>query len=126
MVACLFVAGCGAPNADPDHDATALAAQLGTLSLPAEHQAAEATFEQWCVSCHGSRGSGSDVGPPLVHVVYRPAHHADAAFRLAVTRGVRAHHWTFGDMPPVPDLPPERIDPVVEYLRWLQREVGIE
>ncbi|NNM34672.1 MAG: cytochrome c [Gemmatimonadetes bacterium] len=122
----LFSFGCGPPNADPNHDAARLARELNQFSLPAEHEAGEQTFTRFCVSCHGPRGAGSDVGPPLVHRVYRPAHHGDAAFRLAVSRGVRAHHWTFGDMPPVPQVPPEEIDAVVAYLRWLQRQVGIE
>ncbi|MDH3223897.1 MAG: cytochrome c, partial [Gemmatimonadota bacterium] len=86
----------------------------------------ESSFERWCVSCHGPRGAGSAVGPPLVHRVYRPAHHGDAAFRLAVTRGVRAHHWTYGDMPPVPEVASDEADAIVDYLRWLQRQVGIE
>lgn len=122
----LLLMGCGPPNADPDHDAARLARELGQLSLPAELEVGEESFNQRCLSCHGTRGAGSDVGPPLVHRVYRPAHHGDAAFRLAISRGVRAHHWTFGDMPAVPDVPPAEVDALVEYLRWLQRQVGIE
>ncbi len=118
--------GCAPVSSDPGHDADALARQLLSFTLPIQHAAGEASFERWCVSCHGPRGAGSAVGPPLVHRVYRPAHHGDAAFRLAVSRGVRAHHWTYGDMPPVPEVATEEIEAIVGYLRWLQRQVGIE
>ena len=99
---------------------------LASLELPAEHQAAEALFGALCASCHGHRASGSETGPPLVHSVYRPAHHGDAAFDLAVVRGVKAHHWGFGDMAPVPGLAREDVEGLTAYVRWLQRSVGIE
>ena len=63
--------------------------------------------------------------PPLVHRIYEPSHHADAAFQLAVTRGVRAHHWTFGNMPPLPAMDSAGIAAVTGYVRWLQRQAGI-
>ena len=117
---------CGPVNSDPDHDADELASRLAPFTLPAEHVPGETVFDQWCASCHGPLGVGSDVGPPLVHRVYRPAHHSDAAFRFAVRRGVRAHHWTFGDMPALPDVSSEEVEQVVAYLRWLQQAVGID
>ncbi|HUF93682.1 MAG TPA: c-type cytochrome, partial [Candidatus Limnocylindria bacterium] len=45
-------------------------------------------FDRRCVQCHGRHAAGTAVGPPLVHSIYRPAHHADVAFALAVQRGV--------------------------------------
>jgi mono/diheme cytochrome c family protein len=94
--------------------------------LSAEDLAAgAAVYEARCASCHGPEGTGSEVGPPLVHRVYEPRHHADFAFRLAIRQGVRAHHWRFGDMPPVPDLDDEQIGQVIGYIRHLQRQAGI-
>jgi len=61
-----------------------------------------------------------------VHRIYGSGHHADAAFTLAAQRGVRAHHWRFGDMPPVPSARPEEISLIVRYVRELQRANGIE
>jgi hypothetical protein len=61
-----------------------------------------------------------------VNRVYAPNHHADFAFLLAVEQGVRAHHWGFGDMPPVPGVSREEAMEITAYVRWLQREVGIE
>ncbi len=65
---------------------------------PAAREGREA-FDRRCAECHGRHAAGTAVGPPLVHPVYRSAHHADGAFVLAVGRGVLAHHWRFGDMP---------------------------
>ncbi|MGH7317985.1 MAG: c-type cytochrome, partial [Candidatus Rokuibacteriota bacterium] len=64
--------------------------------------------------------------PPLVHRIYRAAHHADVAFELAVRRGVRAHHWRFGDMPPEPAVARVEIVQITRYVRELQRANGIE
>jgi len=78
------------------------------------------------MTCHGDRATGTDNGPPLVHGVYEPGHHADAAFQLAVTRGVRAHHWRFGDMAPVEGVSPAEVDRITGFVRWLQRQAGID
>jgi cytochrome c len=94
--------------------------------VPAELVAGERRFDRNCRVCHGALGTGTEAGPPLVHRIYEPGHHSDAAFRLAVTRGVRAHHWRFGDMPPVPDMDSAAIAEVTAYVRWLQRKAGIQ
>lgn len=85
----------------------------------------EALFNQKCAVCHGPRAAGSPQGPPLVHKYYEPGHHSDMAFLLAVRRGVRAHHWRFGNMPPVPGLSDADVRAVIDYLRALQRANGI-
>jgi hypothetical protein len=59
-------------------------------------------------------------------VIYEPSHHADAAFTLAVRRGVRAHHWRFGDMPSLPHVTTVQTDEITRYVRFLQRQVGID
>lgn len=125
MAASLGTSSCAAPEAQDPQAAEGLREALEALSLPGEHAGAEAWFAASCESCHGYRASGSQLGPPLVHHVYRPSHHADAAFQLAVIRGVRAHHWTFGDMPPVPDVSADEARAITAYLRWLQQQAGI-
>jgi mono/diheme cytochrome c family protein len=92
---------------------------------PAEHLEGEALFTANCARCHGAAGRGSTVGPPLVHVIYEPSHHADAAFYLAAQQGVVAHHWNFGDMPPQPQVSREQLTRIIGYVRWLQRSAGI-
>ena len=89
-------------------------------------QAGRAAFQQSCASCHGDVAQGTATGPPLVHVIYRPGHHADVAFELAVRRGTRAHHWRFGDMPPQPTVPADAITRITRYFRELQQANGID
>lgn len=98
---------------------------LRTLAVPAEYQAGEQLYDATCAACHGGAALGTAQGPPLVHIVYEPNHHADAAFLLAVQRGVRAHHWRFGNMPPQPGVTPEEAQTITDYVRWLQREAGV-
>jgi len=82
-------------------------------------------FQDKCSSCHGKWGGGSKQGPPLMHAFYRPAHHGDSAFYRAAQNGVRAHHWKFGDMPPVAGITPDDIAQILPFIRWLQKENGI-
>ena len=82
-------------------------------------------FDAVCAACHGANAAGSEKGPPLVHNIYNPGHHADAAFYLAARRGVRQHHWPFGDMPPQPQVSDEELASIIEYVRELQRANGI-
>jgi cytochrome c len=93
--------------------------------VPQELAEGERGYERNCRACHGRLGSGTEAGPPLVHRIYEPGHHADAAFQLAVRRGVRAHHWSFGNMPPIPAMDSAGIAAVTGYVRWLQQRAGI-
>ena len=100
---------------------------LGDLPpTPAEHTRGETLYDANCASCHGPKGTGTTEGPPLVHIYYEPGHHSDASFHVAVQRGVFAHHWRFGNMPPQPQVAAEDIPPITGYVRWLQRQAGIE
>ncbi|MDQ2091842.1 c-type cytochrome [Marimonas arenosa] len=83
-------------------------------------------FEAKCQDCHGEHAAGrKGAAPPLVHRIYEPSHHADFAFVLAVRNGVRAHHWPFGDMPPVEGLTQADALAIAAYVRELQRANGI-
>ena len=104
--------------------ATAVAVKIPLLS--AEARVGGEAFDRLCAACHGANAGGGPAGPPLVHAIYRPAHHADAAFTLAVQRGVPRHHWRFGDMPPLPQARVDDIRVIVQYVRELQRANGIE
>ena len=94
--------------------------------IPAELADGAGAFDQHCASCHGAVARGTETGPPLVHPYYVPSHHGDAAFRFAVERGVAAHHWRFGDMPPQPQVTAAELEGMVTYVRWLPREAGIQ
>ena len=126
IVAIAIVAAAGAlvlrslDNKDSD---PALAVVLPDLSTTAA--AGETLFSKNCSTCHGENATGTDNGPPLIHKYYEPNHHGDAAFYVAVTRGVRAHHWSYGNMPPVEGLNEDQIGQIVAYVREVQRANGI-
>ena len=86
----------------------------------------QAVFEQHCAECHGATAGGTENGPPLVHPLYNPGHHGDMAFVRAAQQGVRAHHWGFGDMAPVPDVTDQDLFLIIRYVRTLQEANGIQ
>jgi mono/diheme cytochrome c family protein len=96
-------------------------------TLSAEAQIGKRAFEAICATCHGDNATGRQgMGPPLIHKIYEPGHHADMAFQLAVQNGVRSHHWRFGDMPSVEGLTRADVASIVTYVREVQRENGID
>ncbi len=83
-------------------------------------------FDVSCASCHGVNAVGAEgAGPPLIHKIYEPSHHADESFHRAVAHGVKSHHWQFGDMPPVEGLTRGDVAMVIAYIREIQRANGI-
>lgn len=83
-------------------------------------------YHENCASCHGRWGMGTDEGPPLVHDCYKPSHHGYRSFFEASLYGTRQHHWQFGDMAPVPGVTEKDVRPIIPFVRWLQKEAGIE
>ena len=103
---------------------------LANVILPAtlsqNAQSGKRGFEAKCAACHGVNAAGQDgVAPPLVHKVYEPSHHGDESIQRAVSLGVRAHHWPFGNMPAVEGLTRGDIKMIIAYIRELQRANGI-
>lgn len=86
----------------------------------------EDSFQNRCAVCHGQNADGSATGPPLVNRLYEIGHHPNFSFHNAVNKGVTAHHWNFGDMPPIPNVAPEEIDAIICHVRDLQRAEGIQ
>lgn len=113
-------AAAGAPAPDP-----ASIVLPGTLSAPGYF--GQIAFEKYCATCHGRNGAGgTGNGPPLIHPIYEPGHHPDAAFLRAATGGVAAHHWGFGDMQPIDGITEQEVALIVTYIRAVQRANGIE
>lgn len=96
-----------------------------TMKVPDDLQQGNEKFHSFCAPCHGPQGVGTDHGPPLVHKIYEPSHHADMAFQRAAAQGVRAHHWKFGNMPKIDGVTPEDVTEIIGYVRWLQKQAGI-
>lgn len=100
--------------------------EVAMPALSETAQAGQAAFSAHCAVCHGAQADGRlGLGPPLIHRIYEPGHHGDMAFRLAPLRGVRAHHWRFGDMPPVPGLQEDEMTAIIAFVREVQRANGI-
>jgi len=96
-----------------------------TPNVPFKFGAGMELFRDKCSACHGKWGGGTDQGPPLMHAFYKPSHHDNSSFYRAIRNGVKAHHWKFGNMPPVAGLTPEDAEKVLPFIRWLQQENGI-
>jgi len=114
VAAIALLAACG----DSDGDATPVVTFEGTDGA--------SLFQQACAECHGTDLNGTDQGPPLLHSFYVPGHHSDAAFLLAARRGAPAHHWNFGDMPPVDGITDDQVEAIVAFVRETQRAAGIQ
>jgi len=85
-----------------------------------------ALYKQSCGSCHGDDLRGTDRGPSQLSHVYAPDRHPDAAYGSAIEQGATAHHWHFGDMPPVKGISHSEVDAIIDYIRQQQQEHGFE
>ena len=94
-------------------------------AFSARERQGKTLYDEKCSSCHGTNAAGADKGPPLVHRLYESGHHGEASFILAAERGVRAHHWKFGDMPPTEGVSRGEVAVIVSYVRALQQANGI-
>lgn len=122
--------GMGHSMVPPDTSAIAGGAPIATVTLPASlsgpAQTGKQIFEVACAKCHGLNAAGRNgLGPPLIHRFYEPNHHGDQAFLMAARNGVRAHHWNFGDMPPIPGLSEGDVKQIARYIREVQAANGI-
>ncbi len=124
---CWFVIGCSENGTSAgESSAPASIAQISVeKDVPTEFKDGEEKFNASCSPCHGTQATGSAQGPPLVHKIYEPSHHADFAFQRAAAQGVKAHHWKFGNMPKIEGVTADDVTQIIGYIRWLQRQAGI-
>ena len=108
----------------------ACSSQIGGIEIPAQDPELVTTggelYAVHCAECHGSDLRGTDKGPSHLSIVYEPNHHADGAFVFAIQGGSRAHHWSFGDMPPIEGLSSADVDSIIAFVRETQRLEGFE
>ena len=135
-VVLLAIVGCGEESAPQDATTQPPATEQASVTTPASSDTARPTlsdtarageelFNANCSLCHGVNASGTSQGPTLIDRIYHPGHHSDFSFRNAVGKGVRQHHWTFGDMPPVATVAADDVEMIICYVRELQRANGI-
>ena len=101
-----------------------------SIELPDElskvAQIGKIAFQSNCLACHGENAVGQKgVAPPLIHKIYEPSHHGDESFQRAISVGVRAHHWKFGNMPAIEGLTRGDVKAIIAYVRELQEANGI-
>ena len=96
-----------------------------TGKVPFTYAKGASLYEKNCAVCHGSALEGSKQGPTLLHAFYKPSHHSDSSFYRAALKGVKAHHWNFGNMPPVKGITMKDMDAIVPYIRWYQKDKGL-
>ena len=118
------------PSASPSSQSSVAQGALAKVLIPEvlsqNAQIGKRAFDATCAACHGANAAGQDgVAPPLVHKIYEPSHHGDDAFQRAAASGVRAHHWQFGNMPPVEGVTRGDVTMIIAYIRELQRANGI-
>lgn len=102
---------------------TSVAVKMPVLSAVAAN--GHTIFKINCSQCHGPSAGGTRQGPPLIHKYYEPNHHADGAFYRAATMGVRAHHWRFGNMPPIRTVTTQDMSKIIVFIRDVQKANGI-
>ena len=116
-----------APTSDPSLPKGAPLAEVKVPALSGNEILGETAFNAKCAVCHGKNAAGQNgIAPPLVHAYYKPGHHGDMAFQLAVQNGVTSHHWPFGNMPPVQGLTQGDVKNITAYVRALQVANGIK
>lgn len=124
----LALAGCAGGDGD---DGGGIAGNSGNAAanaaaaMSAKARQGEIAFNARCAVCHGANAAGTALGPALAHRIYEPGHHQDFAIRNAIRNGVAAHHWQFGDMPPVPGVSDDDVAAIICYVRAVQRDAGI-
>ena len=102
-----------------------LARSAEDVQIPFELGKGQVLYEKYCSSCHGVQLNGTDKGPPLIHPFYKPSHHGDRAFYNAALKGTQQHHWEFGDMPPVVGMTQKKMDNLVPFVRYYQKQKGL-
>ena len=121
LIAAIFISGCD----DWGGEQARQRLHLPPYGFEGDARSGRTLYVAHCSECHGDNGRGTAQGPPLVDRVYRPSHHPDEAFHLAVAKGVKRHHWNFGDMPPVSGLTPEEVAHIAAFVRLEQSREGV-
>lgn len=124
----ITIGGCGEEGVaqdEPTNPPVAAEASMAAPDLSETALVGKSLFNANCSICHGENASGTNQGPTLIDRIYHPGHHSDFSFRNAASKGVRQHHWTFGDMPPVATVSADDVEQIICYVRELQRANGI-
>jgi mono/diheme cytochrome c family protein len=121
LVLLMLVAGMSIANHQNGHvDVTVDTDQLSDRALKGQE-----VFNIRCAVCHGTNGSGTPAGPPLIHTIYNPNHHDNNSFSRAVTKGVQQHHWSYGNMPAQAGVGFSELSAILAFVREVQVFNGV-
>ncbi len=122
LLVIVAAAACG------DDDSTSRDPSATEDAVPADpiRDEGAAAYQTFCAECHGADLRGTEKGPSHLSIVYEPGHHSDDAFRLAVLRGARQHHFDFGDMNAIEGITDEEVEQIIEFVRAEQERLGFE
>ncbi len=95
------------------------------IKIPFNLAKGQYLYEKNCSVCHGKQLQGTDKGPTFISAIYKVSHHGDASFYRAALQGVRAHHWNFGDMLPVPEMSERKMKSIIPFIRYYQKQKGM-
>ena len=118
----LMMMGCGEDSASQGETTKSNGTEQGASGTT---RTGEELFRANCSSCHGVDANGTNQGPPLVDRTYHPNHHPDFSIRNAINKGVKQHHWFFGDMPPVAGVSEDDAEKIICHIRDTQRANGL-
>ena len=118
----LMMMGCGEDSTSQNETTRSNGAEQDSASTALT---GEELFGANCSVCHGVNAAGTNQGPPLVDGTYHPGHHPDFSIRNAITKGVKQHHWFFGDMPPVAGVSPDDVEKIICHIRDTQLANGL-
>ena len=124
----LMMMGCGEDSASQNETTKSNGTEQDSTtgpSSPNTGRTGEELFRANCSVCHGVDAFGTNQGPPLVDKTYHPGHHPDFSIRNAISKGVRQHHWFFGDMPPVAGVSPDDAEKIICHIRDTQLANGL-
>ncbi len=124
----LMMMGCGEDSASQNETTKSNGTEQDSTtgsSSPNTARTGEELFSANCSVCHGVDAAGTNQGPPLVDKTYHPGHHSDFSIRSAIKKGVKQHHWFFGDMPPVAGVSPDEAEKIICHIRDTQLANGL-
>lgn len=82
--------------------------------------AGKRTYARHCAGCHGNKGVGTELGPPLLHPIYFRSNLSRRDFHAAVQNGKSQQHWRFGDMPGFRAMSFNEVERLARYVYELQ------
>ena len=124
----LMMMGCGEDSSSQHETTESNGTEQDSTTGPASSNTArtgEELFRTNCSVCHGVDAAGTNQGPPLVDKTYHPGHHPDFSIRNAISKGVKQHHWFFGDMPPVAGVSQDDAEKIICHIRDTQLANGL-